>query len=1074
VQVGILGPLEVGDERGLPVPVTGARLRALLVRLALDAGRPVGPGVLVDAVWGAQPPADEANALQTLVSRLRRALGDPALIVQSAAGYQLAVPADAVDATRFERLAADGSRALRNGEPDRAATLLREAGRLWRGPALVDGGDAVLAAAARLADLRLAAVVDRLSAEILLGEAESAAAELEALVAEYPLDERIARQLVTALAASGRQADALRAYERTRERLADELGVDPSAELQAAHLAVLRGQVDPAPDAPARRTNLKAQLTSFVGREEEVARVGKVLEENRLVTLVGPGGAGKTRLANEAGAKLVTRDGVWLAELAPVTDAADVAQTVLGALGLREKNLLDRRPTRAAPDAEGRLVDVLADKAAVLVLDNCEHLIDASARLAEQLLGLCPDLRVLATSREPLGITGEVVLAVPPLGQPHPDAGPGLAIEYPAVRLFADRAAAADPDFAVDDTTVATVIDIVRRLDGLPLAIELAAARLRSLPLTEIADRLSDRFRLLTGGSRTALPRHRTLRAVVEWSWGLLAEPERVLVERLAVFPGGVIVDSARSVADELVPADDVADLLSSLVDKSLLQRVDGGARLRMLETIREYGTERLAERGELAEVRRRAADYFAALLEAAEAKLTTAEQVPWFNRLNSERDNILAALRFRCDAGDADGALRVAIGYGSFSMMLGQHAELSALMNDALSVPGATDDDLRWIAAALLAMNAAAGGRDADEVTTGMNQLREVAGQLRTVPIERYPVLGVLRPAVAFFAGDRELTQQMVEEGLLSPNDWVRAAVRMFRATLYENDGQTDAMRADVDIALAEFRRIGERWGLANTLRSKALLDSLAGNLDAAAAAYEEARSLMAELRSREDEAYLLVRLAEIAMRQGDTVRARELVLRARQSADESGAAIESVFTVSMLAEIERQAGSLDRARALHREAMHRISAMPAGHPAQGHSRTMVLALSARLAAEDGDLVTAAERAGEAYTAALGTNDLPITAAVGVVVAVLAAASDRPEVAAEVLGASARLRGGDDPTAPDIARLTTVLRAELGPDGFAHGYACGKDLDRAAALQRLDPAGALAGDRPAQEQLTR
>ncbi len=271
---------------------------------------------------------------------------------------------------------------------------------------------------------------------------------------------------------------------------------------------------------------------------------------------------------------------MWLAELAPVTDGADIAQAVLGALGLREKNLLDRRPyarRRRTPRAASSTSS--PTRRAVLVLDNCEHLIDASARLAEHLLGQCPELRVLATSREPLGIIGEVVLAVPPLGQPAPDASAPLALEYPAVRLFADRAAAARPDFAVDDTNVATVIEIVRRLDGLPLAIELAAARLRTLPLAEIAARLSDRFRLLTGGSRTALPRHRTLRAVVEWSWDLLTEPERLLVERLAVFPAGVIDaqrDRGRAPTTSFPPTD-VPDLLGSLVDKSLLQRVGDG-----------------------------------------------------------------------------------------------------------------------------------------------------------------------------------------------------------------------------------------------------------------------------------------------------------------------------------------------------------------------------------------------------------------------------------------------------------------------------------------------------------------
>jgi predicted ATPase/DNA-binding SARP family transcriptional activator len=1065
VQVGILGPLEVRDDGGAPIEVTGARLRAVLVRLALDAGRSVSSAVLVDAVWGDQPPADEANALQTLVSRLRRTLGGAASVGQSPAGYRLAIEADDLDATRFESAAAEGSRALRDGDPARAARLLREALGLWRGPALVDAGDGLHATAARLDELRVAAVVDRIAADISLGDADIVVPELEALAADLPVDERIAKQLITALAGSGRQAEALRAYERIRERLADELGVDPSADLQAMHLAVLRGEVaGPESTAPSRRTNLKAQLTSFVGRDEEVARVGKALEENRLVTLVGPGGAGKTRLANEAGATLVTRDGVWLAELAPVTDGADVAQALLSALGLREKNLLDRRPTRAAQDAEGRLVDVLADKSAVLVLDNCEHLLDASARLAEHLLGQCPELRVLATSREPLGIIGEVVLAVPPLGQPARDAGAALALEYPAVRLFADRAAAARPDFAVNDTSVATVIEIVRRLDGLPLAIELAAARLRSMPVTDIAARLSDRFRLLTGGSRTALPRHRTLRAVVEWSWELLTEPERMLAERLAIFPAGVIVESAAAVcSDDVVPADDVADLLGSLIDKSLLQRVEDGQRMRMLETIREYGAERLGERGELTGLRARHADYFAELVAEAQPQLVGAGQLPWFDRLNAERENTLAALRFRCDNGDADQALQLAIGIGSFAMLLGNHSDIGTWMADALVVPGGTDENLRWIGRALYAMHAAAGGREISDVEEGMRQLRLVAENLAHISPEEHSLVGILRPAIAFFAGDKALTSRMLEEGLASSDQWISAATRMFRASLAENDGDVELMRSDVDIALAEFRRLGERWGLANTLRSKALIDSMDGDLDAAEAAYEEAFDLMAQLKSREDEAFLLIRLADLASRRGDQDRARALIQRAADSAEETGSPMESVFTLSMLAESERQAGNLDRARELHAEAMRRIETMPVGHPVHSHGRAIVLLLSARLSFSDGDMPRALELGQEAYTCALATEDLPIMATVGVVLADVVAGVGRPAIAAEILGAAARLRGADDLTAVDIARQRAALQGELGIAEFARRYDHGKSLDRAAALQRLDPAEALA-----------
>ena len=398
-----------------------------------------------------------------------------------------------------------------------------------------------------------------------------------------------------ALAATGRQADALAAYEALRARLAGELGIDPGSEARAVHLEVLRGEIAAAPAPAGRvRTNLRAQLTSFVGRTDEVARVGKALQAYRLITLVGPGGAGKTRLAAEVAAAVRdsapddAADGIWLAELAPVTDAADVPQAVLGAIGLRESRLLPDGTQRiTSRDGRTRLLEGLADARALLVLDNCEHLIDACAHLADALLAHSPQLRIVATSREPLGITGESLFVVPPLD------------EDPAVRLFADRAAAVRPDFSLDSESRPLVIDIVRRLDGLPLAIELAAARLRTLPLAEISRRLTDRFRLLTGGSRTALPRHRTLRAVVEWSWELLTPAERLLAERFSVFPAGATpaavaaVCAGRGCAGAELTVGEADELLSSLVDKSLLQPLVDGTRLRMLETIREYGAEK-------------------------------------------------------------------------------------------------------------------------------------------------------------------------------------------------------------------------------------------------------------------------------------------------------------------------------------------------------------------------------------------------------------------------------------------------------------------------------------------------
>ncbi|HEU5266472.1 MAG TPA: BTAD domain-containing putative transcriptional regulator [Jatrophihabitans sp.] len=1058
MQIAILGPIEVRDAKGDPIEVAGTRLRTLLSRLALDADNAVSVAALVESIWGDRPPAEETNALQTLVSRLRRVLGDPAVITQSPAGYRLTIDPECIDVHRFECLVEAGAQALRSGAWDDAARDLSAALALWRGPAMIDAleaGQSLVPEATRLSDLRVTAVVDRVEADLHRAVPPAAlAAELDALLAAHPLHEAIAGQLMRALAAAGRQADALRVYERMRARLAEELGVDPSAELQEVHLAVLRGE-RAAPKPATRRTNLKAQLTSFVGREAEVTKIIKSLEQNRLVTLVGPGGAGKTRLASESAARVLDTapDGIWLVELASVTAGTDVPQAVLGALGLREMHLLDRKTTLSSGDAMTRLLEGLADRRTVIVLDNCEHLIEASARLADQLLADCPGLRILATSREPLGIFGEVLLAVPPLGQPASTASAAEALEYPAVRLFADRAAAVAPDFEIDDTTVGTVIEIVRRLDGLPLAIELAAARLRTMPLADIATRLSDRFRLLTGGSRTALPRHRTLRAVVEWSWDLLDPTERRVAEQLSVFPSGVTVRSASAVCD--ADPDDVADLLASLIDKSLLQPGDGGRRMRMLETIREYGAERLAERAELGAVRARHAAHFGALLDEAEPHLTRADQLLWFQLLEQERENIVAALRYRCDVGDADGALRIATSLGGYAMMLGHHAEITGWVTDALAVPGATDAGLRLAAESLLALNSAASGEPglASEDRETLRRLARDLGEIRTLAS---PLLSLLRPAVAFFAQEMALADKYLDEALTDPDEWSRAAGRMLRAVLAENDGDVETMRREGELGVVAFERLGERWGLANGLRVLGQIRIFDGELDGAADAYERALALSAELKSHDDEGYLLGKLAELEIRRGNLATAREYAARARRRSEDSGSAIEAIFATCIEGAVEDAQGNRERARELVREATRRVQAMPQRNPARGHLRAMVLAGSARMKIQDGDLEAATDLARDAYESGVGTKDLPVLAAVGVALAQLADALGDPERAATVLGAATRLRGADDPTSPDIRALTGKLRAELGDHAFEDAYAAGAALDRAAATEQL------------------
>src|SRR5579875_507908 len=617
----MLGPLEVRTGDGGLADVPGARLRGLLIALALQPGHVVPKASLVDWIWGEQPPADAANALQRLVSRLRKALPD-GVVEGQPDGYRLMVEPGAVDAVRFERLVVAGQ--VRGADASRRARLLREALGLWRGAAMQDVGlldsAAFDAAAVRFEGLRLTATEERAEAEITLGHGAEMVTELTDLVAAHPLRERLVAALMRALVAAGRDSEALLAYQHAREALADTLGVDPSPELAALHVALLRGELGRRTEN--RRTNLRAELTAFIGGEAAVAAVRELIAGHRLTTLIGPGGAGKTRLATETARVLLgdLPDGAWLVELAAIGADGDVAQATLAGLGLRDA-LLGDAPNAGPAD---RLIAAIREREALLILDNCEHVIESAARFAHRVLGECRRLRILATSREPLGIIGEALWPVAPLPLPAPDADAAEIASSPAVRLLRDRAGAVRRDLAAGTGTLATMARVCRSLDGMPLAIELAAARLRTMSIDQLASRLDDRFRLLTSGSRIALPRHRTLRAVVDWSWELLTDAERMDLRRLSVFSGGASLEAAERVcAGDAVEQDQVLDLLTALTEKSLLLSEAGTApRYRMIGTIREYAGQRLAAAGEADLARRAHLAYFTELTEAADPHL--------------------------------------------------------------------------------------------------------------------------------------------------------------------------------------------------------------------------------------------------------------------------------------------------------------------------------------------------------------------------------------------------------------------------------------------------------------------
>ncbi|OPG04984.1 hypothetical protein [Microbispora sp. GKU 823] len=619
--------------------------------------------------------------------------------------------------------------------------------------------------------------------------------------------------------------------------------------------------------------------------------------------------------------------GAWLAELAPLTDPADVVRSVLEALGADAEPRVGGDWRRDPPDPAERLVASLAGRELLIILDNCEHVIDAAAGLAELVLRRCPGVRVLATSREPLGVPGETLAPIPPLGLPPEGVTPGEAGGYPAVRLLLDRARAVSPGFALDEHTTPHVVTICRRLDGMPLAIELAAARIRALGSERLAARLGDRFRLLTGGSRTALPRHRTLSAVVEWSWDLLTPEERTMAERLAVFAGGAALDDA-----ELVCGDDGLDVvavLPSLVDKSLLE-TPGDGRFRMLETIRAYALQRLTGNGELDRYRRRHAAHFLRLAEEAEPRLRGAGQLEWMARLTAEQDNLNAALRWAVDSREAETALRLCGTLSWYWWLRGHRGQAADWAGQVLElVPEGPSAGL---------VRAYAGCRFAVTVTRlgtiwmepgRLEEIRRELGDLveaarREGPV--HPMLPILRAVVTAMAGRREEAAEMLDAYAASDDPWLAGSALMIRGGSLGLPGDSER---DVEEAVRRFRALGERWGLSEALLT---LATLRARRDAPTAdLIDEIAGLTEGWVSADDTISTLTRLAELRLRSGDAEGAAADVAAARSHVS-AGVSPYALVQVSMgEAKVARSRGDLDGAVAAHEEALAVLEAHPA-----------------------------------------------------------------------------------------------------------------------------------------------
>ncbi|MES4889967.1 BTAD domain-containing putative transcriptional regulator [Streptomyces sp. NPDC096012] len=899
VRYRLLGTTQAIRPDGTTVPVGGARLRALLCVLALRAGRTVPVGVLVDEVWDTDPPADAGGALQALVGRLRRTLGADR-VASVDGGYRLTAAPDDVDLTRFERLTGDGLRALADGDPAKAAVLLDDALALWHGPALADLPGHT-AEAARWETRRLDALRARHAAALALGQAEQSLPELTALCDGHPLDEPLQALRLRALRDAGRPAQALAGYEDVRRLLADRLGSDPGPELRALHAELLNG-APPDPEAAARIGNLPARLTSFVGRETDIEAIGADLATARLVTLLGPGGAGKTRLSQEAAEAVrhTARDGVWLAELAPVDDPDAVPQAVLTAIGARETVLHGAgvegmRAVSDRHDPVERLVEHCARRRMLIVLDNCEHVIEAAARLTERLLARCPDLTVLATSREPLGVPGELVRPVEPLPEPV------------ALRLLAERGAAARPGFRVEDDPGACA-EICRRLDGLPLAIELAAARLRMLTPRQIADRLDDRFRLLTSGSRTLLPRQQTLRAVVDWSWDLLDADERDVLSRLSVFAGGCDLAAAEAVCGPVA-----LDALGSLVDKSLVVAApsgDGAMRYRLLETVAEYAAERLDETGGRAGAERAHLTYYRELARTTDPLLRGSEQRAAIERFQLEYENLRTALRHAVALGDEQEGLSLVLSLAWYWQMRdlriecrGWSQEVMALGPDPFTEPvrkarpvwqRCTDTPPpltgELLAEARRSLHLAHLACMDTELEAW--QTPEAQAKLRVITQVYEPGLpqACRAPGMAWFFAEMltrgaERLIAIIDAAVRTCRDtpgfeWELAGCLQMRANLLAN--RTDSAEAafrDADEALRIYRRLGDEWGTAEALSARGEAHERKGAHQEAAADYTAAIDHATRLGARAQVAVLRARLGSAYLESGDTERGERLL---------------------------------------------------------------------------------------------------------------------------------------------------------------------------------------------------
>ena len=969
LEIRLLGPLEV-RLGARPVGVSGSKRHGFLAVLALRHGRVVAVDELIDALWGEELPAAPRNALQHHVARLRAALGQES-IVSSSDGYALGDVT--VDVVRFEELLAEARAASREGDARAGADSIELALALWRGPALqgLTETEWLGAEARRLEALRVDALEERFETALALGEHREIVSALRATLDENPFRERVWGQLMLALYRGGRQADALETFQQARRILAEQLGLEPGPELRHLQEAILAHDpaIAPVPVAAPRRGNLRSPTTSFVDRERELAELVALLREHRLVTLTGPPGVGKSRLSLEVGRSLQSdlRDGAWLVELARAGGAGRVERVVADAIDAR------------GADPLARIVARLCDAEAVLLLDSCEHALAEVARVASAVLRDCPGVRMLATSREVLHLAGEVPVTLKPLQAPEPAANDGA--DSPALQLFAARARAARPGFELTAEALPVAAKIVRRVDGLPLAIELAAARTNVLGMAELGSLVERRLALLRDRPPSD-PIRTALQGLVEWSYELLHSDEKALLHQLAVHRGGASLSSLLAVAandglDEVT----VNHLLAALVDKSIISVSfpDEEARYDVLDTVRDYALDRVTVSGGLAAARKAHAEYFATLADAARRGLRGPEWFNWVRRLELDNDNLWTALAYARDAPDPGVAISLGASLGAYFSVAERVSEGREFLE--LSLAAASDSASVGLRVELLGWLCFLAMEELDLDAAIEAGERAVALSDDTpAPVESALARALLALAVSQF-GDSQRAAKLAEEAREASEAGDHGTAAIVRVC-----GAMGAVGAgDVSSAAllaADAVRHAEAIDYLISLLPATLLEAWVAEQRDDEKAAIEAYGRVLELANRphfaDHAAFAFARLGCHALASGSLLEAAELFRRAIAAADAARAPWVTAYARVELGRARAAAGDADTAERLYRHALE-WSVRPRPHRAReslfvviaGSPATGALLGLADLATARGDAEAADELRARAELAA-------------------------------------------------------------------------------------------------------